>query len=167
MKERALSGVPKSETKEKGKQLLPFGCGKLPVPGVSVFPTHLPSFMESCLSPCAFFSEKDCSREDSNLAECTASQSICSELPGKIKLNSSWDIQTGYDPPAFGWHMYLMHILLAWIGKKFPSILCGDYIPSYPGLWEVAKDMVISPTPLRALQPSWIQRLLFLDHCWC
>lgn len=43
MKERALSGFPKSETKEKGKQLLPFGCGELPVLRVSVSPTHLPA----------------------------------------------------------------------------------------------------------------------------
>ena len=43
MMKRMLTGFPKSKIEGKGRQLLPFQCGELPVLGVSVPPPHLSS----------------------------------------------------------------------------------------------------------------------------
>lgn len=79
--------------------------GSLPLPHTSLV-TGLYTILSSFL--CVLQWEK-VAPGNSNLAECTASQSNCPELPGQINFNSSWDIQTRCDPPMFGQYMYCTH----------------------------------------------------------
>lgn len=54
MMKRTLTGFPKSKIEEKGRQLLPFQCGELPVLGVPIPPPHLSS--HTALLDVIFFS---------------------------------------------------------------------------------------------------------------
>lgn len=144
---------------------------RAPCPGgpwLSHTPRQSQGSTGSCLPPCVLQWEK-VAPGNSSLAECKPPRAIAWSCLGKSMLTLVGTFRHIVIHLCVD-SICIAHIPLAWIGKKsllFPSIFWEEHILSHLSLWKAAKSTATSPTPLRALLLSWVQRPLVLDYRRC